>query len=352
MSRLRNLVAVLGTVTKANKQKLTTADTSDHYRKIEWEKYAAAYYNLLSSNTFYGNKSHSLLTAGFIYISGEEYVFSRSGSLTKLSPLNMDKLVYDSIVKRPTMIWLPCMDERLQYLTASHHALSLGMPGCECLLDTNEKEKIAEEVAHICSKNPTIREIVVSSHSGCGAVAKAIEDHKNELNWIEKITFKFTNKESLIDEKGEKYATSFAQLLEKHITLNSLPLTVRTHHFARKELHSEHLHHAFGAVINFDPLLNTAEFEDQLEFPMFNIYSGGHNEHQIYDNILLAMSIAGGESGFGKNYFTIQHPFVLLFTCNLEKNKTGGETIEKVLEKLAKKAPNIETIYKVLDTSN
>jgi carbonic anhydrase len=283
-------------------------------REAEWEKYLPYYRNLLASNTFYRDKTQDLLSPGFIRTDGQEYI-----SVSGQNPLNLDKLVYDSMVKRPKMIWLPCMDERLQYLTASHHALSLGMPGCECLMSSTQKLSIAQEIAEICQKNPTIEEIVVSSHSGCGAVAKAIQQQRQTQHWVEKFVQTLQPVDQLLDTEGGKYAQSFADILSKTFEKSYILVTVRTHHFEKKELHSQNLHHAFGAVINFDPLLNTAEFEDGLEIPMFNIYAGGQEYETVFDHIALAVSIASGDHGFGNGYFTRQSPFVLLFTSNLKK---------------------------------
>jgi carbonic anhydrase len=353
MSRLKNLGAVLGLSTSVVvKEQTNNTHQSDVYRREEWGKYCGAYNRLLASNTFYGNRKSELLSTGFTYIEGNEYNMGDNTGRFSSNPLNLDKIVYDSIVKRPKMIWLPCMDERLQYLTASHHALSLGMPGCECLMNQEEKQKIANEIVCICEQNKTIEEIVVSSHSGCGAVAKAIHDQKKQQNWVSRFMDRFSNEDVLVDKEGEKYALSFAQMLEKLIAEKHLHTTVRTHHFARKELHSQHLHNAFGAVVNLDPLLNTAEFEDSLELPMFNIYSGGQTAEQIYNNVTLAIAIASGTSGFSCDYLNKKTPFVLLFTSDLTKNKESEAVMKAVIKKLKESPLILDVVYKVLDTSN
>jgi carbonic anhydrase len=353
MSRFKNLGAIFGLATNiVVKEKNDHTHECDIYRKEEWGKHCVAYNNLLASNTFYGNKRNELLTTGFTFIEGNEYNMGDNTGRFSATPLNLDKLVYDSIVRRPKMIWLPCMDERLQYLTASHHALSLGMPGCECLMNQEEKEKVANEIISVCEKNKTIEEIVVSSHSGCGAVAKAISDHKNEQSWFSRFIERFSSEDILVDKEGEKYALSFAQILEKLISQKQLSISVRTHHFAHKELHSQHLHNAFGAVVNLDPLLNTAEFEDSLELPMFNIYSGGQNAQQIVDNIILAIAIAAGTHGFSCDYLNKNTPFVLLFTSDLAKNTLSTDIISEVIKKLKQTTLKLDVVYKVLDTSN
>lgn len=333
-------------------KKTNDSDSCDIYRKKQWDKHCTSFYTLLASNTFYGNKKSPLLSAGFTYVTGDEYVYPSFPGYNELTPHNLDKIVYVAVVTRPKIIWLPCMDERIQYLTASHHALSLGMPGCECLLDINSKEKIAIEVVEICEKNKTIEEVVVSSHSGCGAVAKAIAIERDKQGWYQTIMDKFEDEDTLIDKKGEKYAASFAQILKQKIVERTLNVNIRTHHFAHQELHSKHIHNAFGAVVNLDPLLNTAEFEDSLELPMFNIYSGGQTAKQIFDNVVLAITIASGNKGFGSQYITKQTPFVVLFTTNLTKNIDSEDLIEGVLQMLKNADLPLETVYKVLDTSN
>jgi carbonic anhydrase len=353
MLRLKNLKAlmVFGSSNLKSKKNNDT-HSSDVYRKKQWGKYCVSYYTLLASNTFYGNRKNDILSVGFSYVSGEEYVYTGLLAYDELTPHNLDKMIYSAVVTRPKIMWLPCMDERIQYLTASHHALSLGMPGCECLLNQIDKEKIINEVVEICEKNTTIEEIVVSSHSGCGAVAKAIEIGKNKQKWYQKIAEKFENQESLIDKNGERFASNFAQILKQKAKEKSLNLNIRTHHFARQELHSKHIHNAFGAVVNMDPLLNTADFEDNLELPMFNIYSGGQSAEQIFDNIVLSITIASGKNGFGSDYITKKTPFILLFTTNLTKNIDNVEVIMSILEMLKNTELPLQVIYKVLDTSN
>jgi carbonic anhydrase len=353
MLRLKNLKVLFPfgskrTVSNTNQQ----THPSDKYRKKYWDKYFVSFYTLLASNTFYGNRKNELLSVGFTKVGGGEYIYPGFVVASDIVPHNLDKIVYSAVVNRPKIIWLPCMDERIQYLTASHHALSLGMPGCECLLSQKEKEKIIGDVVEICEKNKTIEEIVVSSHSGCGAVAAAIRAHKNEQTWYEKIIEKFETEEALIDKNGEKFAASFASILESKMLEKALNVNIRTHHFVRKELHSKHIHNAFGAVVNLDPLLNTAEFEDSIELPMFNIYSRSQSANQIFDNIFLAIAIASGDHGFGPDYFTKQTPFTLLFTTNLSTNLESSMVISDVLEMLKVAELPLEVIYKVLDTSN
>lgn len=338
MSRNAYLSSIMSIPTKIISKKVQDTTICDTYRTIEWNKYVDNYHNLLASTPL----SHAFHTRGFFHLNGDRYYTH------KKSTLPLKSIIKNSIVKRPKMIWLPCIDERIQYLTASHHALSLGIPGCECLMSYAEKLKMVQELIDICDQNPTIEEIVVSSHSGCGAVESSIRQTKKPI--LKKIIHTFKNKKRLIDKEGEKYALSFAHLLEQALQEAQLKVNIRTHHFHQKELHSQYLHHAFGAIVNFDPLLNSAEFEENLELPMFNIYAGGQNSNQILKNIDLAIAMSAGSVGFSCEYINKSNPFVLLFTVS-NKNTQHIEQISSLIEKLQQKKIPLEIVYTVLETN-
>jgi hypothetical protein len=245
------------------------------------------------------------------------------------------------------MIWLPCIDERIQYLTASHHALSLGIPGCECLMSAEEKLKMADNLIAVCEDNPTIEEIVVSSHSKCGAVAHTIANKKSKPV-LSKIWDKFQDQDKVLDSVSERYASGFADILKMRLKENNSNVSVRTHHFHFQELHSKHLHHAFGAIVNFDPLLNGAELEENLEVPMFNIYAGGQTDKQIMQNIELAIDIASSSEGFSCEYINQDNPFILLFTIPKE-NTSIMSKIQNVLAQIQDKNYPLELVYTVLE---
>ncbi|MEX0598071.1 MAG: hypothetical protein WD512_16405, partial [Candidatus Paceibacterota bacterium] len=296
------------------------------------------YHNLLYSRPI----SETMQTKGFFDINGEKYKTDYKYNL------NLAKLIKDSIVSRPKMIWLPCIDERIQYLTASHHALSLGMPGCECSVSDDEKLKMADELIAICESNPTIKEIVVSSHSKCGAVATTL-NNKRAKKPITYLLDKFRDQDKLIDSTSEKYASNFAQIIEERLEGSESNISVRTHHFNSQELHSKNLHHALGAIINFDPLLNGAELEENLELPMFNIYEGGQKSSQIMKNINLAINIASGSSGFSCQYIDKNNPFILLFTIP-KGDKSITNQVKKLVDKIQSQEYPIELVYTFVDT--
>jgi carbonic anhydrase len=309
------------------------------YRSLEWSKYAQTYHNLLYSNPI----SHVLDEKGFLHLDGTKY---KSGYKYNL---NLDKILKDSLVKRPKMIWLPCMDERIQYLTASHHALSLGMPGCECLMSYTNKAKMIDDIIDICKDSPSIQEIITTSHSDCGAVDYAIKKYDKE-HVVSRIAHKLKKRATLIDKEGEKYALHFTRLLENALQENNLTISVRTHHFQQQELHSQNLHNAFGAIINFNPLLNSAELEENLELPMFNIYAGGQKPTQILKNIELALRISAGGNGFSNTYFNKENPFILLFTIDNKQNSNSAKFTQSIIKKLQEKELPLEVVYSILET--
>lgn len=319
------------------KEKVSESKSCEIYRSLEWSKYAQTYHNLLYSNPV----SSVLGVRGFLHLDGTKY---KSEFKYKL---NLDKIIKDSLVKRPKMIWLPCIDERIQYLTASHHALSLGIPGCECLMTAEEKLKMADELIDICKDNPTIEEIVVSSHSKCGAVANTLAN-KNTRQALSAIWNKFQNQDKVLDSASERYASGFASILTTRLQEHNSAVSVRTHHFHFQELHSKNLHHAFGAIVNFNPLLNGAELEENLEVPMFNIYAGGQNTNQIMKNIELAIDIASSSEGFSCEYINQDNPFILLFTIPKENTEILSK-IQTVINQIQDKHYPLELVYTVLE---
>ncbi|MGA1050137.1 MAG: hypothetical protein ACO3TG_01460 [Minisyncoccia bacterium] len=339
MSRNSYLSSVISLPAKiiANREKKSD-NSCDSYRSIEWSKYSEPYHNLLYSNPI----SKTMQTKGFFDISGKKYKSNYKYSL------NLSKIIKDSIVSRPKMIWLPCIDERIQYLTASHHALSLGLPGCECLMSAEDKLKMANNLIAVCEDNPTIEEIVVSSHSKCGAVAHILNSKKSKKP-LGLVLDKFRDQNRILDSTSEKYASSFAAIIEQQLKEQSSSVTVRTHHFDLKELHSKHLHHAFGAIINFDPLLNGAELEENLELPMFNIYAGGQDSNQIMKNIDLAINIASGASGFSYQYIDKNNPFILLFTIP-KGDQSIINNINNIVQTIQNQTYPIGLVYSFVDT--
>jgi carbonic anhydrase len=317
----------------------------------EWQVHFPYYLRLLSSNTFYHNRNNPLLQKGFAYPDLKEYIFMETTVDT--IPLNLDQTLYSSLVRRPKLIWLPCMDERIQYLTSSHHALSLGMPGCECLLQDNEREIMAQILVQVCKSNPTITEIIASSHSSCGAVSRAFSMQKNSQRLLDRVSQMVQKEDKILDQQGVKYANRFAEIITKNLYISGMSnVHVRTHHFAKNELHSQDFHNAFGAVVNFDPLLNTADFEDSIDIPLFNIFAGGQSSKQILTNLELSTLIAGGVNGFGNDFFTRRTPFVFLFTANLATDEHANQIIRDVIVDLKDTVFPIDVVYKVLDTSS
>jgi|GEM_PF-718727 len=340
MSRNTYLSSVMSLPAKILSQKEKESSDSfscEIYRSLEWAKYAQTYHNLLYSNPI----SEVLGVKGFLHLDGTKY---KSEYKYKL---NLDKILKDSLVKRPKMIWLPCIDERIQYLTASHHALSLGIPGCECLMSAEEKLQMADNIIAVCEENPTIEEIVVSSHSKCGAVAHTLA-HKTTKTSLSNIWNKFQNQDKVLDSASERYASGFASILTTRLQEQNSAVSVRTHHFNFKELHSKNLHHAFGAIVNFNPLLNGAELEENLEVPMFNIYAGGQTANQIMQNIELAIDIASSSEGFSCEYINQDNPFILLFTLPKENTEILSK-IQNVIDKIQDKHYNLELVYTVLE---
>lgn len=333
MSRISSLGTFLRLPAQIISSKDSVETSCENYRAIEWEKHSRPYHNLLSAQ----------FQSGFSYINDSIYHNTSSSSL------DLENLVQQSFVNRPKIVWLPCMDERIQYLTASHHALSLGMPGCECLMSYTNKAKMIDDIIDICKDNTSIQEIITTSHSDCGAVDHAIKKYDKE-HIVSRITHKLKKRSALIDKEGEKYALHFTHLLENALQENNLTISVRTHHFQQQELHSQNLHNAFGAIINFNPLLNSAELEENLELPMFNIYAGGQKPAQITKNIELALRISAGNHGFSNTYFNTENPFILLFTINTKQNPSSARFTKSIIKNLKEKDLPLEVVYTILET--
>jgi carbonic anhydrase len=340
MSRISSLGTLLSLPTQIISSKDSVENSCENYRTIEWGKYSRSYHNLLSAQFTALLSNHR----GFSYINNSIYHNNSKNSL------NLENLVQQSLIHRPKIIWLPCMDERIQYLTASHHALSLGMPGCECLMSYTNKATMIDDIIDICKDSPSIQEIITTSHSDCGAVDYAIKKY-DKAHIVSRITHKLKKRAALIDKEGEKYALHFTHLLENALQENNLNISVRTHHFQQQELHSQNLHNAFGAIINFNPLLNSAELEENLELPMFNIYAGGQKPTQILKNIELALRISAGENGFGNIYFNKENPFILFFTLNQNQSPDSIKFTQSIIKKLQEKDLPLEVVYTILETA-
>jgi carbonic anhydrase len=351
-SHLKGILTIFNSYTKPFlSPENPTRNAQLELKTLEWNSHLPYYLRLLSSNTFYHNRTNSLLQKGFSYPDLQEYIFMES--VDETVPLNLDQTLYSSLVRRPKLIWLPCMDERIQYLTSSHHALSLGMPGCECLLQDKDREDMAQMLVEVCKKNPTITEIIASSHSNCGAVSRAFSQQKNANTLLNRMNQMVQGEEKILDQEGVKYASRFAHIITRHLEKAQLhDVKVRTHHFAKNELHSQSFHNAFGAVVNFDPLLNTADFEESIDIPLFNIFAGGQTSRQILSNLELATVICSGVHGFGKEFFTSRTPFVFLFTANLATDEYAHQIIQDVIIDLKDTVFPIDVVYKVLDTSS
>ncbi len=339
MSRISSLGTLLSLPTQIISSKDSVETSCENYRTIEWEKYSKAYHNFLSTQYISSLSNRK----GFTYIDNSPYYSTSNSSL------NVENVIQQSLIHRPKIIWLPCMDERIQYLTASHHALSLGMPGCECLMSYTNKAKMIDDIIDICKDSPSIQEIITTSHSDCGAVDHAIKKYDKE-HIVSRIAHKLKKRATLIDKEGEKYALHFTRLLENALQENNLTISVRTHHFQQQELHSQNLHNAFGAIINFNPLLNSAELEENLELPMFNIYAGGQKPKQILKNIELALRISAGKNGFGNIYFNKENPFILVFTIDKKQNPHSAKFTQSIIKKLQEKDLPLEVVYTILET--
>ena len=98
----------------------------------------------------------------------------------------------------------------------------------------------------------------------------------------------------------------------------------------------------------FNPLLNGAELEENLEVPMFNIYAGGQTANQIMKNIELAIDIASSSEGFSCEYINQDNPFILLFTIPKE-NSSLMSKIQTIIDQIQDKHYPLELVYTVLE---
>ena len=242
------------------------------------------------------------------------------------SELDLQAAVHQALVPRPKSMWLLCMDERIQYFGGSHRALSFGLPGCECLLSSNQKNLLSNKLLEITTEFPSIEEIIVTSHSSCGAVNKAIHSEKNVV--LKKVRGALAKTHHYCDHVAKHYASEFARKLTGKAKEQELDLTIRTFHLDVEQLHCPNFHHAVGAVVNYIPNLNVAELSEALDLPLFNIYAGAQNQSLVLENIRLAVQIAQNNHGLGE-FFSEENPFTLIFT---------GESldIENILKQLRK----------------
>jgi hypothetical protein len=264
-------------------------------KSIEWAKVSTQITRVISNNEydFYDLKtSHKII----------KYVNSN---------LNLKNEMNACVVTKPKSLWLLCMDERIQYFADSHRALSFGLPGCECLLNEKEKIILSEQILDVISQNPTIEEIIVTSHANCGAVDVAIKNQNNSMmTAVQSLVY---NSNRLCDMKAKDYASDFARILAAKAQMNSHDITIRTLHLDSEQLHCPLFHNAVGAVVNFNPNLNASELIENLELPMFNIYAVAQKTKTIIQNIKLALSIAASRYG-QKDKFCEEKPFVLMFS--------------------------------------
>ena len=291
----------------------------DTLKSYQWSKISPYLSNVLcnSSHTFYDLRS------------GAEV------SCACDSELDLGAEMTRALVKRPKSMWLLCMDERIQYFGGSHRALTFGLPGCECLLSANQKNLLSNRLLEITEEFPSIEEIIVTSHSSCGAVNKAITTEKNAVLKTLKTTLAKT--QHYCDHVAKNFAADFARKLTGKARGKELDLTIRTYHLDGEQLHCPDFHHAVGAVVNYTPNLNVAEFTEALDLPLFNIYAGAQNQALVLQNIRLAVQIAQAHHGLGE-FFTPENPFTLIFTGE-------DQGIENILTQLSKENFAIPVAY-------
>ena len=291
----------------------------DTLKSYQWSKISPYLERVLcnSSHTFYD------------IVSGE------SVSCGCESDLDLGQEIERALVARPKSMWLLCMDERIQYFGGSHRALSFGLPGCECLLSQNQKNLLSNRLLEITQQFPSIEEIIVTSHSSCGAVNKAITTEKNVVLKTLRTTLAKTH--HYCDHVAKNYAAEFAKKLSVKARSQDADITIRTFHLDGEQLHCPTFHHAVGAVVNYTPNLNVSEFTESLDLPLFNIYAGAQNQALILDNIKLAIQIAQNNHGLGQ-YFTRENPFVLIFTGE-------DQGIENIIRELSKEKFAVPVAY-------
>lgn len=285
-------------------------------KKMEWEKLSPAL-----------NSCVHCAKQPFMKLENEH------NTLLSSQNLDLESMAQECLTPNPKTMWIVCIDERIQYFASSHRALSIGLPGSECLVSKIEQESIAKHLITSCKQMSSIEEIIVTSHSKCGAVNKALCSHNK--NTLEKRVNKLlAGNNRFCDEIAKSYATEFAGKLGNIAMEEDLDVSIRTLHLDHEQLHCSAFHNAVGAVINSVPNLNVSEFEEKLDLPLFNIYSLGQPASLVKANIELAIEIAAQKCGLGK-YFDEQNPFVLIFTGVDEKT----EGIIKELSTLKTKIP-------------
>jgi MinD superfamily P-loop ATPase len=102
--------------------------------------------------------------------------------------------------------------------------------------------------------------------------------------------------------------------------------------------------------VNFNPLLNGAELEENLELPMFNIYAGGQEVSQIVRNIELAIDVAASSSGFSCEYINQENPFILFFTLK-EGDQESAMIIREVIQEVENQNYPLALVYAGADTN-
>jgi carbonic anhydrase len=254
------------------------------------------------------------------------------------SNINLTDEVNASMVPRPKTMWLLCMDERIQYYADSHRSLSFGLPGCECLLTLDQKATLIEELLQVAANHTSVEEIIVTSHSSCGAVNAALQKEPNKiLNRVQTILSKNTQ---FCDRAAKSYAHDFAKMLSDQARKTKQDLTIRTLHLDNEQLHCPKFHNAVGAVVNYTSDMNVSELVESLDLPLFNIYAGAQTPELVVKNIELAISIAASKHGFNKQ-FSEELPFIILFTGK-------NNEVSSVIEQLRKQVFPIPVVYSII----
>ncbi len=280
----------------------------------------------------------------FCYLNNEKF-----HSQTKtLDYTNIKSIITESVVSSPTIVWIPCMDERIQYLTTTSNSLSMGLPGCECLLTSQEKTNMAKEIVSTVQNNPTIEEIVVTSHDHCGAVQKAILETEKDTNILGKIISKLHKLDKhFCDKEAKKYSRSFAKNLIDELRYADLDVYVHNLHMAHDHLHCPNFHNSVGAIVNFVPSLNPAMMSQKLNLPLFNIHGSENNLSSVFENTKLAIQIAQSHHGFNSEFFTATNPFTLLIPF-CKKTNISKSNAKNLIKSLNVESFSIPVIYSLI----
>lgn len=259
--------------------------------------------------------------------------------MASTADLDLVKIAKECLTTNPKTMWIICMDERIQYFASSHRALSIGLPGCECLVSGSEKDSIIQQLIAVCEDLDSLEEIIVTSHSSCGAVNKALCSKKNIVeSQVQRV---LSQNSHYCDQVAKSYSVSFAKELATRADTANLDLNIRTLHLDHEQLHCPSFHNAVGAVINYIPNLNVSEFEEKLDLPLFNIYALGQSAKLIQQNIELAISIAS--QSYGSNgFFTDEKPFSLIFAGR-------NREISEIIKNLSKSKISIPVAYTICD---